>query len=85
MSEELVVKNFDSIPYATCNCPHSGCGEKNYVYLGRLDDSTAPTVEAMECWNCERLSWLPDGKEEAEINETTLADAYVEAGRMTLW
>jgi phage FluMu protein Com len=66
--------------YCWTLCPH--CKVKNWVYLGRMDDQTAPDVEAVRCHKCSKVSWLDSIiREEASINGTTLDDAFVKEGK----
>ena len=66
--------------YIWCYCPL--CGQRNWLYLGRRDDETAPTAEALRCWSCGKLSWLDKSfRDEAACNGSRLEDAFDEPGR----
>jgi len=80
LSNDPTVTN-DSGTYIWCVCPHEDCGKKNWVYLGRMDDVTAPDREALRCWACDKLSWLSrEVREESAIDGRRLEDAFDEKG-----
>lgn len=66
--------------YCSTLCPH--CKINNWVYLGRMDDCTAPDVEVLKCFKCKKRSWIDmNVRNEASYNGTTLDDAYAADGK----
>lgn len=65
-SEALEAGFYATYAYLNAVCPY--CSKENNVYLGNLDDITAPDVEAIKCWNCSKKFWCPGSKDIAETN-----------------
>lgn len=63
--------------YSKMRCPH--CEAMNWVYLGRMEDITAPDREGMECWSCGKRSWL-HWSTKSDMGYDSIDEAYVEKG-----
>jgi hypothetical protein len=67
------------------DCPK--CGVKNWASNGDPEDVTTPDVEAIRCWKCKHVFWLPGAVDVRETLRASLdiADAqFVEDGQKTL-
>ena len=65
-SESLEPKWSATYAHLYAPCPY--CDQENKIYLGNLDDITAPDVEAAKCWSCSKKFWMPSQKEISETN-----------------
>jgi hypothetical protein len=55
-SKDPVLKNFWTKTTGCGICP--GCGAKNYVSLGDMQDETAFSTDIVQCWQCKTKSWI---------------------------
>lgn len=62
-----------------CKCPH--CKKVNYLNLGDLNDQTAPDIEVLQCWNCDKKSWVMDTDEAECYGHESIEDGYSEKGK----
>lgn len=76
--KELIADCYGS--YVKMLCPH--CDVTNWVYLGLMDDVSAMDREAMECWSCDKSSWLSENIKD-DYGYESLDEAYIEKGTKT--
>ena len=80
-SKDPTVQHAWSVTTLICICP--GCETRNYVNLGDMHDQSAPDVEVMRCWSCQKLAWLDSEQRTIgqESGYDSIEDAYEEKGK----
>lgn len=78
MSEEKVAESYGT--YVKLYCPYDGCGVMNILYLGRMDDMSAPDVEGLECRVCGKGSWLHQSIKD-DMGYGSIDEAYTTKGQ----
>jgi len=76
MTEEKVATYWSS--YIKVKCPY--CERMNYVDLGNVQDLSGVDPEAMECWSCDKKSWLAENTKE-DYGYDSVEDADMVHGR----
>ena len=71
------IENKDGGLYAIVNCPE--CKDRNFVYLGRMEDQTYPDVQGAICRSCQHQWIFPEALEVEPDLE--IEDAFLEEGK----